>query len=69
MTISYRTNPTGFQWPDKFSQGPLIDHIEEGNKVQFIDGTSKVVDAIVLCTGYLHYFPFLEDELKHKTNN
>ena len=23
----------------------------------------------MLCTGYLHYFPFLEDELKLKTNN
>ncbi len=69
VTISYRTSPTGFHWPENFSQVPLIDHIEEGNKVHFIDGTSKVVDAIILCTGYLHYFPFLQDELKLKTNN
>lgn len=28
-----------------------------------------MVDAIILCTGYLHYFPFLSDSLKLKTNN
>jgi trimethylamine monooxygenase len=27
------------------------------------------VDAIILCTGYLHHFPFLEEELKLKTSN
>ena len=24
---------------------------------------------IILCTGYLHHFPFLEDNLKLKTHN
>lgn len=69
VTISYRTNATGFHWPDNFSQVPLIKNVEEGNKVNFIDGTSRNVDAIILCTGYLHHFPFLNDELKLKTNN
>jgi trimethylamine monooxygenase len=69
VTISYRTNPTGFHWPENFSQVPLINKIEEGNKINFIDGSTRVVDAIILCTGYLHHFPFLTDDLKLKTNN
>ena len=69
ITISYRTNPTGFHWPENFSQAPLISKIEEGNKVHFIDGSNRVVDAIILCTGYLHHFPFLTEDLKLKTNN
>jgi len=27
------------------------------------------VDAIIICTGYQHHFPFLPDELRLKTNN
>ena len=27
------------------------------------DGTSKKIDAIILCTGYKHHFPFLPDDL------
>jgi trimethylamine monooxygenase len=34
-----------------------------------VDGTHRHVDAIVLCTGYLHSFPFLPDPLRLKTNN
>ena len=30
---------------------------------------SKEVDAIILCTGYLHHFPFLPDDLRLKTAN
>jgi len=69
ITISYRTNATGFHWPENFSQVPLITKVEEGNTVYFKDGSKRVVDAIILCTGYLHYFPFLTDDLKLKTNN
>ena len=69
ITISYRTNATGFHWPENFSQVPLITKVEEGNTVHFKDGSKRVVDAIILCTGYLHYFPFLTDDLKLKTNN
>jgi trimethylamine monooxygenase len=30
---------------------------------------SKKVDAIILCTGYKHHFPFLPDDLRLKTAN
>ena len=35
----------------------------------FADGTSKHIDAIILCTGYKHHFPFLAEELRLKTDN
>ena len=27
------------------------------------------VDAVILCTGYLHYFPFMSDELRLRSRN
>lgn len=51
-----------------FSTVPLVTHVE-GDQVFFKDGTSKRIDAIVLCTGYKHHFPFLEEKLNLKTAN
>jgi len=68
VTISHRTAPIGHHWPDAFSEVPLLTHVE--NKTAFFkDGTSKEVDAIILCTGYLHHFPFIENELRLETTN
>jgi trimethylamine monooxygenase len=68
ITFSYRTRPMGFDWPAGFEERPLLSHVE-GRTAHFSDGSSKDVDAIVLCTGYLHNFPFLPDSLRLKTNN
>jgi trimethylamine monooxygenase len=68
VTFSYRTRPLPFDWPEQFEQRPLLTRVE-GNTVHFIDGTSKEVDGIVLCTGYLHHFPFLPDDLRLVTHN
>ena len=35
----------------------------------FTDGSQATVDAIILCTGYKHHFPFLPDDLRLKTAN
>ena len=68
VTITYRSGPTGFHWPDNWQELPLLQKIE--NKTcTFQDGTKKDVDAIILCTGYLHYFPFLPDDLRLETAN
>lgn len=66
ITISYRTRPRGIKWPEKIKEIPLLVKIEQEN-VYFIDGSSQQVDAIIFCTGYLHYFPFLDDNLRLKT--
>lgn len=68
VTISYRSAAMGFKWPDGMKEVPLIDSIQDST-VNFSDGTSGTFDAIILCTGYLHSFPFLEDSLRLKTHN
>jgi trimethylamine monooxygenase len=68
VTISYRSQAMGFHWPDGMKEVPLITKVE-GRKVSFKDGSSVQADAIILCTGYLHHFPFLVDGLKLKTHN
>ncbi|MDH6677869.1 trimethylamine monooxygenase [Rhodococcus sp. LBL1] len=68
VTFSYRSNPMGHDWPEGFSEVPLLTEID-GHTVRFQDGSTREVDAIVLCTGYRHHFPFLPDELTLKTNN
>ena len=68
ITNSYRSRPMGFTFPDNWEEKPLLTRIV--NKTcYFKDGTSKDFDAIILCTGYQHYFPFLPDDLRLKTEN
>ena len=68
VTVSHRTAAMGFKWPDNWAEVPLLTHID-GTTAHFKDGTSKNVDAVILCTGYLHHFPFLPDVLRLKTAN
>jgi trimethylamine monooxygenase len=68
VTFSWRTKPMGFNWPEGCKEVELLERLE-GKTAFFKDGTSQDVDAIVLCTGYLHHFPFLEDQLRLKTRN
>ena len=68
VTISHRTNPIGFDWPDSWREVPLLTRVE-GKTAQFADGATREVDAIILCTGYLVHFPFLHDDLRLETGN
>ena len=68
ITCSHRTAPMGFHWPDNFKEVPILTKVE-GKTAHFKDGSTKDVDAIILCTGYLHHFPFLPDDLRLKTDN
>ncbi|WP_121630844.1 NAD(P)-binding domain-containing protein [Tropicibacter alexandrii] len=68
VTSCYRSAPMGFNWPDNWEEKPAMVKVD-GNTVHFSDGTSKEVDAIILCTGYKHYFSFLPDDLRLKTAN
>jgi len=68
ITNCWRTRPMGFDWPDNWEEKPLLERVEN-NTAYFKDGTSKHIDAIILCTGYLHHFPFLPDDLRLKTAN
>ena len=68
ITCSHRTRPMGFKWPYHWKEVPLLTRVEN-KTAHFKDGSSKDVDAIILCTGYLHHFPFLPDELRLQTTN
>ncbi|NKB62964.1 MAG: SidA/IucD/PvdA family monooxygenase [Gammaproteobacteria bacterium] len=68
ITVSHRTAPMGYKWPDNWQEVPLLESVNN-NTATFIDGTKKEIDAIILCTGYLHHFPFMAEDLRLKTNN
>ena len=68
VTVSHRTAAMGYDWPDNWQEVPLLTHMD-GTTAHFKDGTSKTIDAVILCTGYQHHFPFLPDELRLKTAN
>jgi trimethylamine monooxygenase len=68
VTTSYRSAPMGFKWPDNWEEKPALEKLD-GKTAFFADGTTKDIDAVILCTGYKHYFPFLPDDLRLKTAN
>ena len=68
VTVSYRTAPMGYKWPDNWVELPLLQKVE-GNTCTFKDGSTRDVDAIIMCTGYLHHFPFMADDLRLKSAN
>lgn len=68
ITVSHRTAAMGYDWPDNWEEVPLLTQVD-GKTATFKDGTTKEIDAIILCTGYQHYFPFMADDLRLETNN
>ncbi len=68
VTFTWRTRPMGFKWPAGVNEVPLMTKVE-GSRITFRDGSSADYDAIILCTGYLHYHPFMEDSLRLKSRN
>lgn len=68
ITVAHRTAPMGYDWPDNWQEVPALMKVD-GNTAHFKDGTTKEVDAVILCTGYKHHFPFMPDELRLRTPN
>jgi trimethylamine monooxygenase len=68
ITFSYRSQPMGFDWPESTQERPLVTRFD-GRTAHFSDGTTGDFDAVVLCTGYQHKYPFLPDELSLKSKN
>ncbi|MEM7211646.1 MAG: NAD(P)/FAD-dependent oxidoreductase [Pseudomonadota bacterium] len=63
ITVAHRTAPMGYDWPDNWQEVPALVKVN-GNTATFKDGTTKDVDAVILCTGYKHYFPFMAKNLR-----
>ena len=75
ITLSFRkenkndgSKKMNYTFPDNFEIKNEIDFIEK-NIIFFKDGTSKKFDCIIFCTGYIFNFPFLENDLKLKSDN
>ncbi|MGV8993801.1 MAG: flavin-containing monooxygenase [Flavobacterium sp.] len=68
VTLSYRSNPIGMDWPEGMKEVPLLKNFE-GDVAHFSDGSREQFDAVVMCTGYQHKFPFLPDSMRLKTPN
>lgn len=62
VTLSYRSHPMGFDWPEGVEELPLLTRFD-GENVLFSDGSTRRFDAVVLCTGYLHKYPYLPTAL------
>ncbi|HJF13480.1 MAG TPA: NAD(P)/FAD-dependent oxidoreductase [Enteractinococcus helveticum] len=62
VTLSYRSNPLGHAWPQGMEELPLVQRID-GNTVHFVNGEVREFDSIVMCTGYIHKYPFLPSDL------
>merc|ERR1711879_1008900 len=68
ITVSYVKHRLGVGLPDGIEERPLLESIS-GSTVSFSDGTASEYDVIIYCTGYLHHFPFLHEELRLHTKN
>lgn len=68
VICSWRTKPMGFHWPEEVTERPLLMRLE-GNTAFFKDGSSADIDVVMMCTGYLHSYPFLREELRLKCPN
>ena len=58
VICSYRKNPIGLVWPKGIEERPLVCNFD-GKMATFKDGTSAEIDVVIMCTGYLHNYPFL----------
>ena len=68
VTITYRSMRTDLTWPPGIEEAPPLLHLE-GSFAHFSDGKRKSYDAIILCTGYIYHFPFLDDNLRLESTN
>ncbi len=68
LTVAHRTAPMGYDWPDNWQEVPALVKVDK-DTAYFKDGSSKKVDAVILCTGYIHHFPYMEEALRLKTAN
>jgi len=64
ITISYRTSPMGYKYPDNIREVPLLQRVQ-GRTAYFKDGTCvDNLDCIIMCTAYRHHHPFMAEHLR-----
>jgi len=68
IICTWRSRPMGFKWPKECEERPLVQRFE-GKVAHFKDGSEAEVDVVMMCTGYLHKYDFLREELRLKSRN
>lgn len=68
VTMSWRTKPMGFAWPKTMKEVQLLTKVNS-KTCYFKDGHVEDFDAIILCTGYRHNFPFMAQENRLEATN
>jgi trimethylamine monooxygenase len=64
VTISSRREPVGLKWPGEIKEVPMLVRMK-GRTAYFKDGSSvDNIDAIIFCTGYRHFYPFMAKRLR-----
>jgi trimethylamine monooxygenase len=58
----------GFKWPKEAEERPLVQRFD-GKTASFKDGSTAEIDVVMMCTGYLHSYPFLREEMRLKCKN
>lgn len=61
-----RGNAMVYDFPENFHKKPMIKNCNE-KTLTFEDGTTAEADVIIMCTGYTHNVPFMEDKLRLNT--
>ncbi|WOE30765.1 MULTISPECIES: NAD(P)/FAD-dependent oxidoreductase [unclassified Acinetobacter] len=64
----YRSKKLGYKWPKNWFEKHQLLRVDE-DTAYFADGSSAKIDVIILCTGYLHHFPFIANDLRLRTHN
>lgn len=63
VRLSHRTSRLPDPLPTNFSQSDCISRYnEDGETIEFMDGSKMKADAVIYCTGYHYDFPFLSDK-------
>lgn len=52
-----------YKWPENIERRSIVSKVE-GNTVYFEREDPVEADAIIVCTGYRHYYPYLEEDLR-----
>jgi len=68
IICTWRSKPMGFIWPKEVCEKPLVQKFD-GRIATFKDGSTAEVDVVMMCTGYLHSYPFLREDLRLKSKN
>ena len=62
VVLVYHTTRALYKLPPNAEQQPSIVGIATDGTVHFENGESRIVDDIILCTGYEYHFPFLTSD-------